>query len=65
MSIFAHLETLEEKHARLEMSIAQETARPLPDFSMITSLKKQKLHIKEEMERINHTRYRDKTAEAM
>lgn len=53
MSVFAHLETLEEKHARLELEIAEETNRPLPDFTLITNLKKQKLRLKETMEFLN------------
>ena len=61
MSLFAHLESLEDKHLRLESAIAQETARPLPDFSMITNLKKQKLHIKEEMARIDQVRYAEQS----
>lgn len=51
MSLLAHLGTLEEKHAILEAAIVEESARPLPDFTTITQLKKQKLHLKEEVER--------------
>lgn len=59
MSLYAHLETLQQKHMNLEKLIDDETHRPLPDFSMITTLKKQKLLIKEEMERINrHSEYK-------
>lgn len=56
MSILAHLETLEEKHARYESLVTEEMARPLPDFRLITELKKQKLRVKEEMERIDRIR---------
>jgi hypothetical protein len=50
MSLFTHLETLEEKHTRLEGLLASETLRPMPDFSRIQTLKKQKLLVKEEIE---------------
>lgn len=52
MSIHAHFNTLQEKHAKLETMIASEAHRPLPDFSSIQLWKKQKLLFKEEMERI-------------
>lgn len=55
MSVLAHLHTLQDRHHLLETSIASEVARPLPDFVAITALKKQKLHLKEEIEQI----YRD------
>ena len=52
MSLLAHLDTLQDKHARLEAVIADESVRPLPDFTLITRMKKQKLLLKEEMERV-------------
>ncbi len=52
MSLFTHLNMLEDKHTKLEGMLAHETLRPMPDFSVIQTLKKQKLLIKEEMERI-------------
>ena len=50
MSLEAHYETLEEKRLELKEQIAREMSRPLPDFALITSLKKQKLRLKEESE---------------
>lgn len=55
MSVLAHLTTLQNRHQLLKQVVASEMARPLPDFVQITDLKKQKLHLKEEIEQI----YRD------
>lgn len=52
MSLVSHIESLSEKHARLEGALQAETARPMPDFASIQTLKKQKLLIKEELERL-------------
>lgn len=64
MTLNAHLETLEEKHARLEHEIAEETHRPLPDFTRITQLKKQKLHIKELMQYLHRYEQREEHVSA-
>lgn len=45
-----HLQALKAKHAALDEEIAKEMARPLPDDTLISSLKRQKLKIKEEIE---------------
>ena len=52
MSLHTHLATLQEKHTKLERMIGDEAHRPLPDFGMVSLLKKQKLLLKEEMERV-------------
>jgi hypothetical protein len=52
MSLFTHLTMLEDKHLKLEGLLTKEAQRPAPDFSVVQTLKKQKLLIKEEMERI-------------
>lgn len=52
MSLFTHLSMLEEKHGKLEHLISEEAVRPLPDFSLIQTLKKQKLLLKEELLRL-------------
>ncbi|MFO0109453.1 MAG: YdcH family protein [Alphaproteobacteria bacterium] len=52
MSLFTHLAMLEDKHLKLEGLLTKEAQRPSPDFSVVQTLKKQKLLIKEEMERI-------------
>lgn len=55
MSLHAHYITVQEKHGKLENLIAAEWVRPSPDLSMIQTLKKQKLLLKEELERIRAT----------
>lgn len=51
MSIQAHIDSLSAKRELLKQRIAEESARPLPDLMYITTLKKQNLAIKEEMQR--------------
>jgi len=48
MSLVTHLEALQHKHALLKEAVQEESRRPSPDFVKITSLKKQKLAIKED-----------------
>ena len=43
---------VQEKHVKLESMIDAESHRPLPDIGMLQTLKKQKLLLKEELERI-------------
>lgn len=45
----SHVAALQLKHQGLEQRLRDEMSRPAPDTSMIQSLKKQKLRIKEEM----------------
>jgi len=52
MSLQAHIDTLKEKHATLEMRIADEDHRPRPDDMVLSRLKVEKLRVKEEMERL-------------
>jgi hypothetical protein len=47
----AHLSALAAKHSNLDQRIAAETQRPLPDQGLISQLKKQKLRVKEELNR--------------
>ena len=42
-----HVAALQAKHEGLEQRIREEMARPAPDSTMIQTLKKQKLKIKE------------------
>ncbi len=48
----ARLDALKERHASLEMRIADEDHRPRPDTDTLVRLKIEKLHIKEEMEKL-------------
>jgi hypothetical protein len=43
----AHVAALQAKHSGIDRRIADEIARPLPNMSMLATLKKQKLKIKE------------------
>lgn len=44
-----HSQALHQKHAGIDRQIHQEENRPAPDSTLIASLKKQKLRIKEEL----------------
>jgi hypothetical protein len=46
------LRALESRHAEIENRIAHEGARPRPDDAAIAKMKLEKLHLKEEMERL-------------
>ncbi|MHA1537234.1 MAG: YdcH family protein [Alphaproteobacteria bacterium] len=45
----ARLSALKSEHANLENQIQKELGRPLPDDDLVHTLKKQKLHIKDEL----------------
>ena len=47
----AHLEALNARHATLDGQIANEMTRPMPDHSVISRLKREKLKLKEEIGR--------------
>lgn len=49
MGVTAYLLELQNKHAKLDEKIKQEMRSPIPDSLRISSLKKQKLHIKEQL----------------
>lgn len=44
-----HLQSLQQKHAALDKKIQEEQRRPAPDNARISSWKKQKLRLKEEI----------------
>jgi hypothetical protein len=52
MSQQARLDALRERHETLEARILDEDQRPRPDSEALTRLKIEKLHVKEEMERL-------------
>ncbi|WP_158287865.1 YdcH family protein [Falsiroseomonas bella] len=52
MAELARLRALEERHAALEMRIAEEDNRPRPDADQLSRMKREKLRLKEEMERL-------------
>ncbi len=45
----ARLSALKSEHASLENQIQEEMGRPLPDDNLVHTLKKKKLHIKDEL----------------
>ena len=53
MSVDERIDALKAKHQALQNAIEQENSRPLPDDVTITSLKKQKLRIKDELATIS------------
>jgi hypothetical protein len=52
MSLNARLTSLQNRHANLEMRIADEDHRPRPDARALDQLKREKLRLKDEMERM-------------
>jgi hypothetical protein len=52
MPELARLRTLEQRHKALEARIAEEDNRPRPDAEHLSKLKREKLRLKEEMERL-------------
>ena len=54
MTIQAHLAELERKHQALEAEIAEEMNHPSSDDLKIRELKRRKLQVKDEIERIKH-----------
>ncbi|MCF8707044.1 YdcH family protein [Rhizorhapis sp. SPR117] len=45
----SHISALQAKHAGLDARIKAEKSRPMPDATVLATLKKQKLRIKEEL----------------
>ena len=54
MSLETRLDALRERHASLELRIADEDQRPKPDSDTLTRLKIEKLRVKEEIERLRN-----------
>ncbi|MDR3439518.1 YdcH family protein [Telmatospirillum sp.] len=52
MSLLDRVQSLKAKHAALEAALEDEEHRPLPDDAAIAELKRKKLKIKDELERI-------------
>lgn len=54
MSLVDRVKTLQEKKEDLEKLLEEEESRPAPDIVTVHDLKRQKLAIKDEIERLNH-----------
>lgn len=52
MAIESHLAALERKHGALEQEISEAMASPATDNILITRLKRQKLQLKEQIEKV-------------
>jgi hypothetical protein len=54
MALDAHLVELSERHRALDRKIEQEQGRPTADTLKIAEWKRQKLRLKDELERLKH-----------
>jgi hypothetical protein len=54
MALEAHIVELSEKHRVLDRKIEEELARPMADPIKVAELKRQKLRLKDELERLKH-----------
>ncbi len=52
MSLLDRVESLKSKHAALEAALDEAARRPMPDISSMNELKRKKLKIKDELERL-------------
>ncbi|MCE2920734.1 MAG: YdcH family protein [Roseomonas sp.] len=52
MRLDARIASLNNRHSALEAQIFEEDHRPRPDADTLTRLKREKLRLKEEMERL-------------
>ncbi len=52
MSLSGHISELERKHQALEQKIAAETVHPNPDAVRLAEMKRQKLTLKDELNRL-------------
>lgn len=50
----SRIDALKVKHQQIDNTLQSETSRPLPDDSAIASLKKEKLRLKDEINRLAH-----------
>lgn len=59
MALEQHLETLRRRHMEIDLKILAEHSRPSPDDKILGRLKKEKLHLKDE---INGLAYQQQAA---
>ncbi len=53
MKVDEHIAALKAKHANLEEDLQQENRRPLPNSGVLSDIKRQKLRIKDEIQRLS------------
>ncbi|MDE2166417.1 MAG: YdcH family protein [Alphaproteobacteria bacterium] len=56
MTLEDRIEVLRSRHRNLEVQIDRESHRPLPNIESLSSLKRQKLRIKDELAELEHAR---------
>lgn len=54
MSVASHIDQLRQKHEALKIRIREQERQPATDHLAITALKREKLHLKETIERLAH-----------
>lgn len=54
MSVTSHLQELRKKHDALSNRVEEAQRNPATDALQITAMKRQKLKLKEEIERLSH-----------
>lgn len=57
MTIQAHIASLEKKHGALEEELQSVLASPSSDDTQIATLKRRKLRLKDELERLKKTKH--------
>lgn len=55
MALVNRLESLKKRHAQIEAILHTEETRPAPDILALHQLKRDKLHIKDEIGRLSRT----------
>lgn len=51
-SLTDRIEVLKQRHASLETALEEESRRPMPNSSVVANLKREKLVIKDELQRL-------------
>lgn len=54
MALKQHLEMLRKRHLELDSKILAEHARPAPDVRLLSQLKRQKLILKDDINRLSY-----------
>jgi hypothetical protein len=54
MGLESHILELSDKHRKIDEDLHEEMLRPYPDEIRVVELKKRKLRLKEEIERLRH-----------
>ena len=52
MSLEERISSLQEEHAKLELALAEENGRPMPNDELLKEIKHQKLAIKDELTKL-------------